>query len=244
MEMFDAKLQGHTVARSDTDSGTCPSARAAVDQRGKCTTNNTIGDSSTRRDKPENHQRLALPIMSDAERIHRRAQCIGPGIKNNIRWPEEWESRLIEMWAAGFSCQHIADAIGNGITRNAVIGKVHRLGLPKRVSPNPGGRPKDNRPRRPHRRTRGTVLEMAVLRKRRPNFKIEVIPDAHAFDTAIPQEQRKQLHELERNHCRWPVGDPGSEGFFFCGGSAMHGYSYCFDHCCRAFNYRQEKKAA
>jgi GcrA cell cycle regulator len=133
---------------------------------------------------------------------------------------------LRTLWAAGCSAsvcaKKINEKFGTTFTKNAVIGKRDRLRVPRRVNASSilheVGRMRGTRSRPPR----------AVEKRAVPPPKIEII------DTQIPFEQRRQLLTLGRNECHWPVGDVGDEGFFFCGGKADDGCSYCPTHYARS----------
>ena len=125
-----------------------------------------------------------------------------------MTWTDERVETLKKLWADGLSASQIAAELG-GVTRNAVIGKVHRLGL--------AGRAKS-----PSSIRGNTALMQAY------DFDIEAEP---AFvDNVIPLGQRRTLLELTEETCRWPIGDPGQPDFFFCGGQSITGLPYCAYH--------------
>ena len=125
-------------------------------------------------------------------------------------WSEDRIERLKQLWAEGLSASKIAADLG-GITRNAVIGKANRLELPGRQRPRSIRVPKLPSGRSPYGRVR------ALPRK----------PDAPAFDSAAV----KTLLELAENSCRWPLGDPRTTEFRFCGGDRRDRFSpYCAGH--------------
>jgi GcrA cell cycle regulator len=139
-------------------------------------------------------------------------------------WTEERVELLKKLWADGLSASQIAAELG-GITRNAVIGKVHRLGLSGRAkSPSSSGP-------RPHK-----ARSSGMMRMSRPSirgntalaFAYEPEPEQEPIE--IPVEQRKTLLQLTEKTCRWPVGDPGSGDFFFCGGDTVNELPYCSYH--------------
>ncbi len=149
-----------------------------------------------------------------------------------MNWTDERTEQLKVLWADGQSCSQIAAEMG-GITRNAVIGKVHRLCLAKRLA-------KDLKPtQRRHREPREYVKAVRV----RPSAHnvlfpvIEVVDVPVPDDMEIPIEQRKTLVEIENHHCHWPVGDPCKPDFFFCGdptADVLGGRPYCAWHSRRA----------
>ena len=141
-----------------------------------------------------------------------------------MSWTDERVALLTKLWADGLSASQIAAELG-GITRNAVIGKVHRLGLSGRAKSPSSSAP---RPRK--------ARSSQMLRVSRPSIRGN---NALAYDYAvepepelieIPIEQRKTLLQLNDATCRWPVGDPGSTDFFFCGGNSNEGSPYCSYH--------------
>jgi GcrA cell cycle regulator len=150
---------------------------------------------------------------------------------NAVSFPASWTDERVEilkrLWADGLSASQIAAEIG-GITRNAVIGKVHRLGLSGRAkSPPPTQRTR--RPRQPRVttiRTRGN-LALAQLFEAEP----DPVVDTSEHDKIIPIGQRCSVLELNENTCRWPIGDPQSfSNFYFCGGPPIAGHPYCGYH--------------
>jgi GcrA cell cycle regulator len=144
-------------------------------------------------------------------------------------WTELRVEQLKKLWEAGLSASQIAAELGN-VTRNAVIGKVHRLGLSGRAkSPSSSvPRPRKTRPAQHIMRisrpvSRGnTALAHA--------FEMEVEVDPIPFDNVVPMSQRKTLLELTEDTCHWPIGDPGSPDFFFCGGKSLTSLPYCAHH--------------
>lgn len=160
-------------------------------------------------------------------------------------WTDERVELLKKLWADGLSASQIAAELG-GITRNAVIGKVHRLGL--------SGRAKSPATAAPRPRKARTTSMMRVSRPMtRGNtalaYAYEVATEAEPefLDNIIPLGQRRSLLELTEATCHWPVGDPGSPDFFFCGGQSITGLPYCAYHCRMAYqpaaDRRRERRA-
>jgi GcrA cell cycle regulator len=144
-----------------------------------------------------------------------------------MSWNDERVETLKRLWAEGHSASQIATELG-GITRNAVIGKVHRLGLAGRAkSPAAGTTPRPRKARSaanlmrvPRAAVRGnTALAHAY------DFDLDAEPEP--LDNVIPMGQRRGLLELTEETCRWPIGDPGTPDFIFCGGAALSGLPYC-----------------
>jgi GcrA cell cycle regulator len=146
-----------------------------------------------------------------------------------MNWTDDRVEQLKKLWESGLSASQIAAELGN-ITRNAVIGKVHRLGLSGRAKSPSTAAPRQRKVRAPQHMMRisrpmargNTALAHA--------FEVETEPDPIAFDNVVPMNQRRTLLELTEDTCHWPVGDPGSSEFFFCGGKALGGLPYCAHH--------------
>jgi GcrA cell cycle regulator len=146
-----------------------------------------------------------------------------------LTWSDDRVEQLKKLWEGGLSASQIAAELGN-VTRNAVIGKVHRLGLSGRAKS-----PSSAAPRQ--RKARPAQHMMRVARPvSRGNtalahaFEVELEPDPIAFDNVVPMSQRLSLLELNEATCHWPVGDPSSPEFFFCGGKALTSLPYCAHH--------------
>jgi len=149
-----------------------------------------------------------------------------------LTWSDDRVEQLKKLWEAGLSASQIAAELGN-VTRNAVIGKVHRLGLSGRAKS-----PATAAPRQRKAAPRPAAQHM--MRVARPVsrgntalahvFEVEVEPDPVTFDNVVPISQRRSLLELNEATCHWPVGDPSSPDFFFCGGKALAGLPYCAQH--------------
>ena len=154
-------------------------------------------------------------------------------------WTEEIVEALREKWSYGKSCTVISRELnsqfGTKFTRNAVIGKVDRINLPKRVSVI----------RALFGRAQGTRKRHEPKPPKSPKVKLPTFYQARALaDQEIPQAQRKTFFELGAHDCRFPVGEPGSADFFFCGGQAEDSQPYCTGHCVRAFIPDKRKLAA
>ena len=119
-------------------------------------------------------------------------------------WTEERLRRMKQLFEAGCTTREIAAELGHGITRNAVVGKVHRLGLSK---------------------MNGNGAKERELRRLKP----PPPPKPH-WAKVEPGTRRVILFELTDAMCRWPIGDPQDADFGFCGNRKMHGHSYCAFH--------------
>jgi GcrA cell cycle regulator len=146
-----------------------------------------------------------------------------------MSWTDERVELLKKLWSDGLSASQIAAELG-GITRNAVIGKVHRLGLSGRAKSASAAAPRQRKARSPAhmlRMPRGAIRGNTAL-AHAYDFEVEATPEL--IENIIPIGQRRTLLELTEQTCRWPIGDPGTSEFFFCGGHAVTGLPYCAYH--------------
>ena len=138
-----------------------------------------------------------------------------------MNWTDERVEQLKKLWADGLSASQIAAELG-GITRNAVIGKVHRLGLSGRGAPSAPGRTARISPPRPARPRRAVVRPSRVMAPPRPPVAASVtVPEGPGLVT--------DMARLAVHACKWPIGDPKSPEFSFCGRRASEGV-YCVEH--------------
>jgi len=145
-----------------------------------------------------------------------------------MSWTDERVELLKKLWTDGLSASQIAAELG-GITRNAVIGKVHRLGLSGRAKSASAG---VARPRKMRSSTHMLRIGRGAIRGNTALAHAYEIEEAEPelVDNVIPIGQRRTLLELNEQTCRWPIGDPGSGDFFFCGGNTIAGLPYCAYH--------------
>lgn len=141
-------------------------------------------------------------------------------------WTEDRVGALKKLWLEGQSASQIAKQLGGGVTRNAVIGKVHRLGLSGRAAPSQPARAtyRPTRPRvaapaqpSPPRRIEAAQPRPMVAAPTPPQ---PPIPDLPGTATVLT---------LGAHMCKWPIGDPSSQEFSFCGRRASEGV-YCIEH--------------
>lgn len=135
-----------------------------------------------------------------------------------MSWTDERVELLRKLWLEGLSASQIANTLSNGITRNAVIGKVHRLGLSGRIKASapslPRPRSKPIRPAAPRHAAPAVRGNTALALKAHP---VEILEPAPIEDVVIPISERVTIMELKEAMCRWPLGDPTSAEFRFCG---------------------------
>lgn len=154
-----------------------------------------------------------------------------------MSWTDERTETLKKLWAEGLSASQIAGRLG-AVTRNAVVGKIHRLGISARSTTRVARRPK-RKPRverqAPPKAAKPNWASFGLPDPRRdmpPETPAEPLPPVkRVFDPA----KKVTLPELEEHHCRWPVGDPRDEDFRFCGETRVPGQPYCVACCQVAF---------
>ena len=145
-----------------------------------------------------------------------------------MSWTHEREKKLRELWGKGHTANQIADMLGN-TTRNAVIGKAHRLKLAARAhSKNPQAKSREQK-------NQNQITKPEKL-SRKARFKSLLL------DKNFEPENPKTLEELNDTTCRWPIGHPDEKDFYFCGRSSVKGFSYCKLHVLYAFQPKNAKE--
>lgn len=137
-----------------------------------------------------------------------------------MSWTDERVSVLKKLWGEGRTAAEIAKELGGGVTRNAVIGKAHRLKLSNRVSPI-----------QQNKKTTGKVVERAVEKKVVVPANTSRAPEQTA--SVKKDKERTVLYaltDLGPRMCRWPIGDPREKQFGFCGDNCTSGFPYCEEH--------------
>lgn len=162
-------------------------------------------------------------------------------------WTEERVAELKKLWAEGHSASQIAKRLGN-VTRNAVIGKVHRLGLSGRATPS---RPVKRPPRlarpKPQHVARQTGTSSAAPSQNTPQetAPVPVIREVNVEPQRLPNGDMVTVMTVKDSMCKWPVGDPADPAFGFCGHATHEGAPYCTEHARLAFQpaRKRERKA-
>ena len=163
-----------------------------------------------------------------------------------MNWTDERVDLLRKLWSEGLSASQIAAQLG-GVSRNAVIGKVHRLKLSSRGRAAPAPARQKKTPAQGAASAAKTVTRAAAQRHATVSIgatalqtQFEAEPVARAYirpveNVVVPISRRLQLVELTERTCKWPNGDPLAEDFHFCGNEAPETGPYCSYHSRIAF---------
>ena len=144
-----------------------------------------------------------------------------------MSWTEEKVEKLKELWGKGNTASQIAEIIG-GISRNAVIGKAHRLNLSAKIK---------TRAAASNQNFENSLDDKNTKTKkfRRSKFKSLII------EQDFEPENPKQLEELTDNDCKYPIGHPNEKNFYFCGRTSLKDFSYCKLHLLYSYQSRDNK---
>jgi len=172
-----------------------------------------------------------------------------------LSWTDERVELLRKLWLDGLSASRIAAELAGGVTRNAVIGKVHRLGLSGRVKPQTSVATSRHRATKPvasapTRAPMSPMAQRAVAMPIRGNTALALQERPAAMpmqrtqeDNVVPMTENVTIMELRESMCRWPVGDPSSSEFRYCGGKAPIGEGpYCKHHSRMAYQPVQDRR--
>lgn len=145
-----------------------------------------------------------------------------------MAWTDERIAQLKAGWEGGMTASQIAEQLGEGVTRNAVIGKAHRLGLESRPSPVKVGEETE-------------VAVVARVASAAPAAAPPAVPAPVAARPVAKKPVRSgkaaktSLLDLNEKICKWPIGHPGDSDFHFCGKPSQAGFPYCTEHCLQAY---------
>ncbi len=145
-----------------------------------------------------------------------------------MSWTEEKVAKLKELWGKGNTASQIAEIIG-GISRNAVIGKAHRLNLSAKIKTRAASKNKNfensfDDKNFQQKKIRGSRFKSLIIEK------------------DFEPEQPKQLEQLDESSCKWPIGHPNEESFYFCGRKSLKDFSYCKLHLLYAYQPKGKKE--
>ncbi|MDA9662764.1 hypothetical protein N9T41_03430 [Candidatus Pelagibacter sp.] len=145
-----------------------------------------------------------------------------------MSWNEEKVEKLKELWGKGSTASQIAEIIG-GISRNAVIGKAHRLNLSSKIKTRNASSSQsfDN-----------SLEEDSSKQKKGRKSKFQSLIIEKDFEPENP----KKLEELDESSCKWPIGHPEEQSFYFCGRSSLKDFSYCKLHLLYAYQPKGRKE--
>lgn len=160
-----------------------------------------------------------------------------------MTWNDERVDVLKKLWSDGLSASQIASRLG-GVTRNAVIGKVHRLGLSGRATTS---RMKSHRSPRVRTQATRRLMKSRTGSTGTSVFRTLCLADTESYvppaeELVIPMSERKYIQTLTESCCRWPIGDPQQAEFHFCGRKKIPGLPYCEVHARRAFQPPQPRR--
>ena len=147
-----------------------------------------------------------------------------------MSWNDEKVNKLKELWGKGNTASQIAEIIG-GISRNAVIGKAHRLNLSSKI------------------KTRNVSLSQKFDESSEVNGSKQKQGRKSKFKSLLIEkdfepENPKKLEELDESSCKWPVGHPEESAFYFCGRSSLKDFSYCKLHLLYAYQPKGKREEA
>ncbi len=151
-----------------------------------------------------------------------------------MAWTDEMVEKLTSMWLGGATTNEIAKELG--LSKNSVVGKVHRLNLSARPSPI-----KKKEEKKVTKKTQ-TILKKDIEPKEK-NVSTSAVQKTSEKQNSSESKKCLRLNELDNHSCRWPIGDPKDENFCFCGKKVRTGQTYCDEHAAIAYvkPFKKEK---
>ena len=168
-----------------------------------------------------------------------------------MAWTDEMVDQLREMWKQGLTTGEIGRRLG--VSKNSIVGKVHRLGLSgrpspikKKDSPEPQDAPKAKEETAAPQAKTKAEKKPATPKAEKVEKKVEKSPEKPAEEALLIEEKsslspahhhngKTSLTDLDNHTCRWPIGDPKDENFHFCGKKVRIGQTYCDEHAAIAY---------
>ena len=144
-----------------------------------------------------------------------------------MSWNDEKVAKLKELWGKGNTASQIAEIIG-GLSRNAVIGKAHRLNLSSKIKTRVSS----------NQNFQNNINENITKQKKGRKSRFQSLIIEKDFEPENP----KKLEELDDSSCKWPIGHPEEESFYFCGRSSLKDFSYCKLHLLYAYQPKGKKE--
>jgi GcrA cell cycle regulator len=185
-------------------------------------------------------------MVQDAE--DRQVPHAAARVRTRFDWSAASIALLRRRWAEGASARSIAEELGHGVSRCAVLGKVHRLKLRQPELKRLRWRKEKGRQRRQRRGRSSKRVEQRINELRAAFHALGLDVFCAASDARTAHQHADKafgpacgLLDLTEANCRWPVGEPGEEGFAFCGAAPFKRHPYCVGHCLIA--YRPEPKS-
>lgn len=168
-----------------------------------------------------------------------------------MSWTDERIAVLKKMWKEGKSAAEIAKTLGKGVTRNAVIGKAHRMGLSGRPSPikKPAASKKEPAkkkaaPKAATAKKSSAPAAAPAREKAGPAVAKEAEELKKIEKEVVPVGGGVSLLELTERMCKWPIGDPREADFTFCGLAIRPGTPYCPEHAAMAYQSSSRSRTA
>lgn len=171
-----------------------------------------------------------------------------------MSWTDERIALLKKMWKDGKSAADIAKALAKGITRNAVIGKAHRMGLSGRPVPVKKPEPVSASKKAPVKKAlQKKDIPAPVVKKSAASVVSGTKHNPLSREVAEPRKFEKEpippgggvaLIDLSERMCKWPIGDPREDDFTFCGRGIRNGTPYCPEHAGAAYQSSTRTRAA
>ena len=158
-----------------------------------------------------------------------------------MAWTEDRVETLKKLWTEGLSASQIAKEMGEGVTRNAIIGKVHRLKLSGRATPSRPPRPRAKPAPKPRvttsaPRTAGSTTTTPTVQREMPIAPPPLEP------APLPSGEFATVLTLTNHICKWPIGDPTEQNFRFCGRKSKASSPYCDAHASQAYQPQSRRR--